>query len=73
MGAINPATCKVKPSISGPGTQAIFEIDLFIPKMLPCFSFGVLFEIKLGITVLIIPLPIEIIVIAIEKTMMLLK
>ena len=68
--AVGPAISKRKPPINGPGTVAILDTELAIPKTPPCLSAGVSREMKLGTTVLIMPLPEAIIVMEAKKNWM---
>jgi hypothetical protein len=56
-GAANPANSKREPPIRGPGTFAMLATEFATPKVPPCSFLGVIFEMKLGTTVRIIPLP----------------
>jgi len=59
-GEANPANSKRKPPINGPGTVAMLATELVTPNILPCSLSLVALEMKLGNTVLMIPLPVEI-------------
>ena len=58
-GAGSPANSKRAPPINGPGTVAMLATELVTPRVPPCSLTCVLFEMKLGTIVRIIPLDAE--------------
>jgi len=66
-GVASPANSKTRPPIKGPGTRAMLAIDCVTPNVPPCSFAEVLFEIKLGTAVFIVPIPDAISVIETKK------